>query len=93
MAEEIKSNVVRIIVKDVYSKEGVLQNFKEYQIVRQDQGGRLQRCKFKRDVNVAYFDGMKKFEAEFEYKQEAKNYEYPIMWLGSLKADTIKKLL
>lgn len=93
MAQEIKSNVCRIIVKDVYNKQGVLQNFKEYQIVRQDKGGMLQRVKFRKNVNVAHFEGMKKFEAEFEYQKEASNYEYPVMWLGDLKADTIKKIL
>lgn len=91
--EEIKNNVkhIRVVVEDAYNKDGVKQNFNIYKIVVD--GGKLVRCKFKRDVNLNLFDGMKKFECDVEYYSDAsKFYEYPVVWVGSVKTDTIKKI-
>lgn len=84
---------VRIIVKDVFDKNGVLQDFKEYQIVREDLKGKLQRCKFKKDVEMSKFRGLRKFEVEVGYYNEAINYEYPVVWLSDIKYDTIKVIV
>lgn len=95
MAEEIKktTETIRIIVEPVYNKEGVRQNFDEYKIVRKDEGGKLYKLKFKRDVNVAQFKGLRKFEVEVDYCKPAKNYEYPLYWVSGVHYDTIKPIM
>lgn len=92
--EELKPTTqkVRIIVKDVYDKDGVLQDFKQYEMVINEKG-KLQRCKFKRDVMLQKFDKLRKFEVEVGYCKEAKNYEYPVYWISDVKYDTIKVLV
>lgn len=95
MAEEIKKETtkIRVIVNDVYNKDHVKQNFYEYQIVLTDKGGRLQRLKWKRDVNLSQFEGLKKFEVEVDYIKEASNYEYPVYWASGVHYDTINPLV
>ena len=92
--EEIKktTKTIKIIVKDVYNKEGVLQSFKEYQYVNQEKKGLLQRAKFKRDVILAKFDGLKKFTVEVDYCKEDNRFEFPVVWISGVHYDTIKKI-
>lgn len=92
--EEIKkeTKTVRIIAKDVYNKEGKLQNFKSYDYVDKDNKGKLIRVSFQRNVDLTKFEGLGKFEVEVKYFKIANNYEYPRVYIGEVDYSTIKKI-
>lgn len=81
----------RILIEDAYDKNGVLQNFKQYFVVK-DEKGNLQRVAFRRNVNLTIFEGMKKAEFDCKYYEPEKFKEYPRIWIGDIVLDSVKKI-
>lgn len=92
--EEIKQEfkTVRIIAKDVYNKEGKLQNFKSYDYVDKDNKGKLIRVSFQKNVDLSKFEGLGKFEINVKYFKIATNYEYPRVYIGDVDYNSINKI-
>lgn len=91
--EEVKNELkhCRILIEDAFDKNGELQKFKHYYVVK-DEKGNLQKVAFRKNVNLSKFEGMRKVEFDCKYYEPEKFKEYPRIWIGDILENTIKKI-
>lgn len=94
--DEIKkeTETIRVIVEKVVKTENGKDNtYYFYKVVRKEEGGRIYKLSFPREVNTTPFEQYVKFEIEVDRCSKDTRYEYPKYWASGIHYDTLKPIV
>lgn len=86
--KEKETQKIKLIKRIGKTKDG--KEFDSYKLVKEN--GKLVDAHFKKDCNMSVFADGNKFELEAGYVQHCENYEFPRVYIGDIKEDSIKKI-